>query len=73
MTVTLPESPLATPPVPPIVSVGLFVSVLSLGAARLRAGRLVLTDHVWLAGELALPAWSMARTWNVCEPLLSPE
>ena len=55
-TVTVPASPLATPPVPLIAGAGLLVVVPSLGELMLSAGRLVLTDQVWLAAGPTLPA-----------------
>ena len=65
--------PLAMPPTPVMAGDALLVTRPSVGALRLRAGRLELTVQVWLAAVPTLPARSIDRTWKVCEPLASPK
>ena len=61
-----------SPAAKPKTAVAFSVATGGLSVTSVPGG-VVSTDHVWTAGEASrLPAWSVARTRNSCDPTASP-
>src|SRR5207248_7119835 len=73
LTVTLPASPAAVPPVPAMSGVESAVTRPSAGLVSVTLGTAVSTVQLQVAGVAsALPAASIACTWKVCAPAARP-